>query len=353
MVAHRLWSRGAAAASFRPARLQLRRKRRGDAVTPGLQRTRSVTSLAGLQAPVLERSLFLMKAFRLSEHLAAGLLSRPRASGGRMPVVLISRGTMSGGEALSQCLAERLSLHYVCREDLIEVIDAQGEHAKKVRASLDRATRAYDQFGQLRRPYLVLMRRALLGFIREGDVVYAGYASHLLVPNLPCCLRVRINAPMPARVRNAVRRLSLPESEAREAVLREDEQRVRWGRFMYGRDIRDPDLYDVCFSLDRISLDAICSMIAAGLREKEFQRGPEAANALEELFLSASVEAALVSDPRTLGWEIGARARERNVLLEGPFLEERQLSDVLEVARAVEGVRAVEYQPGCASSFDV
>ncbi len=269
-----------------------------------------------------------------------------------MPVVLISRGTMSGGEALAHCLEERLSLRYVSREDLIEVVDAQGEHAKKVRASLDRATRAYDQFGQLRRPYLVLMRRALLGFIREGDVVYAGYASHLLVPNVPCCLRVRINAPMALRIRYAMSRLGLPETEAREHILREDEQRVRWGRFMYGRDIRDPDLYDVCFSLDRMSLDAIGCMIVAGLGQKEFQRGPEAAKALEALFLSASVEAALVSDPRTLGWEIGARARDGNILLEGPFLEERSLSDVLEVARAVDGVGAVEYQPGCASSFD-
>ncbi len=259
---------------------------------------------------------------------------------------------MSGGEALAHRLAERLSLRYVSREDLIEVVDAQGEHAKKVRASLDRATRAYDQFGQLRRPYLVLMRRALLGFIREGNVVYAGYASHLLVPTVPCCMRVRINAPMSLRVKNAIQRLGLGEEEAREAVLREDEQRVRWGRFMYGHDIRDPNLYDVCFLLDRMSVDAICTMIAAGLGEKDFQPTPQAAKALQDLFVAASVEAALVSDPRTLSWEIGARSRGGNVLLEGPFLEDRKLIDVLEVARGVEGVEAAEYQPGCVSSFD-
>ncbi len=259
---------------------------------------------------------------------------------------------MSGGEALARCLAERLSLRYVCREDLIEVVDAQGEHAKKVRASLDHATRAYDQFGQLRRPYLVLMRRALLGFIAERNVVYAGYASHLLVPAVPCCMRVRANAPMTLRVRNAIRRLGLPEGEAREAVLREDEERVRWGRFMYGRDIRDPNLYDICVSLERMSVETACVSIAAGLGEKDFQPTPETAKAFQELFLSVSVEAALVSDPRTLAWEIAARTRERNVLLEGPFLEDHQLSDVLDVVRAVEGVEAVEYQPGCASSFD-
>lgn len=259
---------------------------------------------------------------------------------------------MSGGEALAHCLAERLSLRYVCREDLIEVVDAQGAHAKKVRASLDHATRAYDQFGQLRRPYIVLMRRALLGFIREGNVVYTGYASHLLVPTVPCCMRVRINAPMSLRIKNAVHRLNLSEEEAREAVLREDEERVRWSRFMYGSDIRDPNLYDVCFLLDRMSLEAICSMIAAGLKERIFKPTPEAAKALQDLFIAASVEAALVSDSRTLSWEIGARSRNGNVLLEGPFLEDRPLADVLEVVRGVPGVSEVDYQPGCVSSFE-
>lgn len=270
-----------------------------------------------------------------------------------MPVVLISRGTMTGGQALARCLAEHLSLQYVCREDLMAAIDARGEHAKKVRASLDRATRAYDQFSQLRRPYLALMRHALLGFIRAGNIVYNGFASHLLVPGVRCCMRVRINAPLSVRISNAVQRLGVAEDEAREAVLKEDEERIRWGRFMYGHDLRDPNLYDVCFSLEKVSLETICMMIAAGLQEKEFQPTPETTSALEDLYLASGIEAALASDPRTLSWEIGARSRAGNILLEGPFLEDSQLADVLEVSRAVHGVRVVEYQPGCVSSFQL
>ncbi len=268
-----------------------------------------------------------------------------------MPAVLISRGTMSGGQSLARCLSARLSLRCVCREDLLSAVDRHGGHARKVVQSLESATRAYDQFSQNRRSFLVLMRHALLGFIREGDIVYHGYAGHLLVPTVPCCMRVRISAPLPLRARNAMQRLGVSESEARDAVQREDEDRVRWSRYMYGRDIRDPHLYDAWFSLERLSIETVCAMIAAGLLEKEFQPTPETQKALEELYLSTSVEAALVSDPRTLGFEIGARARGGNVLLEGPFLEERQLQDALEVARAVEGASTVEYQPGCASAL--
>jgi Cytidylate kinase-like family len=268
-----------------------------------------------------------------------------------MPVVLISRGTMSGGQSLGRCLSQRLSLRCVGREDLLSVVDLHGGHARKVVEIIERATRAYDQFSQHRRSFIILMRHALLGFIREDGIVYHGYAGHLLVPNAPCCMRVRISAPLPLRAKNAMQRLGLPEAQALEAVQREDDERVRWSRYLYGRDIRDPHLYDAWFSLERMSIDAVCATISAGLLEKEFQRTPEAQRLLDDLYLSTSVEAALVSDPRTLAWEIGARVRDGNVLLEGPFLEDQQMKDVLEVARAVEGAGALEYQPGCAAAL--
>ncbi len=269
-----------------------------------------------------------------------------------MPVVLISRGTMSGGQSLARCLSNRLSLRCIGREDLLSAVDRHGGHARKLVQSLESATRAYEQFTQNRRPFLVLMRHALLGFIREEAVVYHGTAGHLLVPRVPCCMRVRISAPVPLRAKNAMQRLGVTESEAQEAVQREDEERVRWSRYMYGRDIRDPHLYDAWFSLDRMSTETVCSMIAAGLLEKEFQPTEETRRVVEELYLSTSIEAALVSDPRTFTWEIAARVRGTNVLLEGPFLEDRQLEEVLEVARSVEGAGSVEYQPGCAPGFD-
>ncbi len=269
-----------------------------------------------------------------------------------MPVVLISRGTMTGGQALARCLADRLSLAHVTREDLVAAVDARGEHAQKVVHSIERASRNYDQFSQLRRPYLVFMRLALLEFVGRENVVYAGSGGHLLIPRLPCCLRVRVNAPMEFRVRNARERLNLSEGDALAAVLREDEERVRWARFMYGRDVRDPDLYDICVSLERMSVPAICAMLAATLAEQEFRPTPASRESVANLYLASQVEAALVSDPRTAPWEIGAQARRGEVLLQGPYLEDAQLATVLEVARSVAGVEVADYQPGYAPSFE-
>jgi len=269
-----------------------------------------------------------------------------------MAVVLISRGTMSGGRALATCLSERLNLRAVSREDLVAVVDTHGEVAKKVVEGLNRATRAYEQFSRLRRSYLILMRSALLKFAIQGNVVYHGRAGHLLLPNLACCLRIRITTTKVRRIENAMKRLSLSKDEAREAVLQEDEEQVRWARFIYGCDIRDPHLYDAWFSLDRLTIPAICNMIVGALQENEFQSTLDSMERMANLYLATLVEAALVSDPRTFSLEVGARAKGGFVVLEGPYLEDAELATVLEIVGALPGVTSVDYQPGCPSSME-
>jgi len=270
-----------------------------------------------------------------------------------MQVVLISRGSTQGGRALAKCLEEHLpSFRCVCREDLVKTLDAQGDYAKKVLESIHGATRAYDQFSQLRHPYLVLMRLALLRFIRAGDLIYHGNAGHLLVADLHWCLRLRVDAPMAMRTRNAMERLNLPEAEAHEAVLLEDEERVRWARFMYGKDIRDPRLYDACFSLDRLTSSKICAVIVEALMGRDMDASPEQLRELDNLYLSAQVEAALAVDESLRTREVRARACQGKVVLEGPFLFDDDLARTLEIARSVEGVLEVDYQPGYATSFE-
>jgi len=268
-----------------------------------------------------------------------------------VPVVLISRGTMTGARACAECLAEYLGVRCVSREDLVAEVETHGPYARRVLESLDRASRAYDQFTQNRRPYLVLMRVALLELISQGDMVYQGYSGHLLIPDLPCCLKVRINAPMELRVRNAVKRLGLSESEAKEALRKEDEKRLRWARFMYGRDIRDPGLYDVCFSLGSLSTPSICAMISQAFRSPELQCSEETSRRMRNIRLAARVEAKLVTSEETQPLEIGATARGGNILLEGPYLPPERVARVKEIVMSVNGVKAVEYMPGYPSGI--
>lgn len=74
---------------------------------------------------------------------------------------------------------------------------------------------------------------------------------------------------------------------------------------------------------------------------------------MERLCLATSVEVALITDPRTQTLEIGAAVQDDGISLVGPYIEEKDLSAVKEVAGGVKRVKNVRYTPGYASSLEI
>jgi hypothetical protein len=270
-----------------------------------------------------------------------------------MAIIFVSRGTMSGVHLLMDCLYERTGIQRISHEDLEEVVNRHGEVAKRILEKLDKATSAYDQFSELRWPYLVLMRNALLYEIRQNNVIYHGYSAHLLLPPVRHFVRVRIEAPLDLRVSMTMKRLGCDEISARDYIIEADDHRVKWARFMYGRDIRNTLLYDLTLNLGHVSLEAACGILECVMSEKDFQASPESRAEVERLYLATSVEVALITDPRTQTLEISAAVQDDGIELIGPYLEERELATVKEIAGRVTGVENVRYSPGYAPSLEV
>ncbi|MFY9707538.1 MAG: cytidylate kinase family protein [Desulfobacterales bacterium] len=270
-----------------------------------------------------------------------------------MPVIFISRGTMSGVHLLVDCLHGQTGLRCIAREDLEEKVNRHGEIAVRVLEKLAKATSAYDQFRELRWPYVVLMRKALLEEIRHDDIVYHGYSGHLLLPALRHFVRVRIEAPIEMRVTMSMQRLACNEEQAREYIVNADEQRVRWARFMYAHDIRDTMLYDLNLNLDRVTLKAACGILECLMAEEDFQSSPESRAEVERLYLVTQIEESLVTDPRTAALEISAEVQDDGIHLIGPYVEDPELTTIFEIVQTVSGAANVFYDPGYASKFDI
>ncbi len=239
------------------------------------------------------------------------------------------------------------------REDLWAEVNTHGELANQVVTSMAKAAQDYSRLSALRRPYKILMQRALLEYVRQGDVAYFGYSGHLLLPHIPHAARVRIIAPVQLRAELLMKRENLTEAEARERISQVDEERSRWTRFMYGKNLKDPVLFDLCINLERISFPTACCMLMNLVQQAEFKATPESLAVVENEFLSACVLASLLDNPKTFEREVGATAQDGCVTLEGPYLEEADRSLVLEIARAVPGVADVQYKEGYAPPFDL
>jgi hypothetical protein len=269
-----------------------------------------------------------------------------------MTVLLVSRGSMAGGRLVGQCLNRNLGCLCLTREELIARVNSHGEIATRMTSSLDRASKDYEAFSEIRRPYRILMRLALLEYARGGNLVYLGNSGHLLLPPVPHFIRVRLNAPLDLRVRATVDALGLAHEEAVHYIAKVDEERSRWARFMYAADIRDPSLYDLCINLARTSVDGACTLLMEAVRLPEFQPTAVSLAQVEDLFLATEVEAEIAACAATCQFEVGATAVSGKVVLQGPYLEARHLETVINVAKSVPRVSSVEYQPGYAPDMD-
>lgn len=271
-----------------------------------------------------------------------------------MPVIFISRGTMSGVHRLVDCLQARTGVRCISLEDLLKIVNRHGEIATRIVEKLATATSAYAQFSELRWPYIVLLRQAMLEEIRHDNLVYHGYSSHLILPPLRHFVKIRIEAPLNMRIEMTMQRLSCEAEKAREYIREADEQRVKWARFMYGKDIRNTMLYDLTLNMGHMTLDAACGVIENLMKEPDFQATAESLAEVERLYFATTVEEALVTDSRTACFEISAKIDEEGgACLIGPYLDEPDLENVIGIARSVSGVHTVRYTPGYATALEM
>jgi len=266
-------------------------------------------------------------------------------------VLLISRGTMSGARMIAECLLRCGGIRCVTREDLLATVNTYGDLATRIAHQIAKAEQEYDEFSEIRRPYRILMRRALLEHARQGKLAYFGYSGHLLVPRIAHFVRVRLIAPMEMRVARTRELLGYSAAEAREYIRRVDQERTHWARLVYGLDIRDPAQYDICINVERLSLTGACVLLSQVLEQPDFQPSPESVAQVENEYLATQVLAALAADPATTRFELGANASGNVLRLTGPLLADNEKRLVLSLAGAVPGVREVDYEPGYAPAF--
>ncbi len=189
-----------------------------------------------------------------------------------MPIITISRGTLSGGRAVAECLAETLGYPCVGREILQDAARALGASEEAVRSKLETPPARWALRTPERQRYLVGVQAALAEHVARGDLVYHGLAGQFLLRGLPGVLRVRLIAPLEMRVRSLVAtHHATSQQAAMRFIRRVDQDRRRWVRLMYNADVTSPSLYDLTINLREIALGTACAIIAALARQPQYE----------------------------------------------------------------------------------
>ncbi len=261
-----------------------------------------------------------------------------------MSVITISRGSFLGGKRLAERLAQDLGFRCVDREVIIAKVAAAGISHDGLRETLTRPPSLFDRWITHRKHvYLALLRAALAEEVKDGSVVYHGYAGHLLLDGAGPVFRVRVIASTDFRLNIAQRELEMSRDRALAYLHQVDQDRAQWTRALYDVSWDDPSQYDMVLNLGHLfEIEDASKVLVATVREQKcLEFTPARKAAMYDFAIASRVHAALVSNPPTEVLRLEVKSLNGVVSIEGTLENDEQLKEVDRVARAVPGVKDI------------
>ncbi len=211
-----------------------------------------------------------------------------------MPIITISRGCHSHGREIAERVARALSYECISREVLLEASRFFHVSEKRLLHSIHDALSLLERLTHGRKKYLAYIRAALLEHVKRDNVVYHGHAGHLLIPEIPQVLKVRVIAELEDRIALLRQREDMSREEAFTYIENEDKQRIAWTEYIYEKNVNDPHLYDLVLSIGRLKIEHASEIICHAARLDAFQATEESKKEIRDLALSSHVKAALL-----------------------------------------------------------
>ncbi len=191
------------------------------------------------------------------------------------PWVSISRQLGAGGMELARSVASEMEWQVFDREILLAIADnTSSREAILARLDEQKTTPFRDYVSHLFVPgepgrpgYMQQMTQVILSLAKHGQAVILGRgANWFLDPRFG--LRVRVVAPLGARVERVSEVEQLRGLDAERKVLQHDKAQQEFIREYFGREINDPQGYDLVINTASLGHDGSTRIVLDALRGK-------------------------------------------------------------------------------------
>src|SRR5579862_2216213 len=117
-----------------------------------------------------------------------------------MPIVVIARGSLSGGQITAERVAKQLGVPVVGRETLVELASSFGVSGPRIAEILDTSPKFWERFQESHEVYVTYLRAAMCEVAKDAKLVYHGHYGQELLSGVSNILRVRVIAPLAYRI---------------------------------------------------------------------------------------------------------------------------------------------------------
>ncbi|HDZ23394.1 MAG TPA: cytidylate kinase-like family protein [Desulfobacteraceae bacterium] len=262
-----------------------------------------------------------------------------------MAIITISRGSYSKGKEVAEKVAERLGYECVSRDVLLDASDRFNIPEVKLVRAIHDAPSVLDRFKHGKQIFIAYIRSALMCRVANDNIVYHGLAGHVLLTGVPNVLKVRIIADMEDRVKAEMEREGISAEDARILLQKDDEERRKWTKTLYGVDPWDSSLYDLVVHINKLTISDAVDCVCQAASKEAFKTTESYRRKIKNLGLACQVKAALV-DPF---FDVGVTCESGNVVIY-TGAGERQVNKlkkrVKELEKEIEGINNLEVHAG-------
>ena len=269
-----------------------------------------------------------------------------------MPLIAMTREMGSLGKDVAAGIAARSGKRVVYHEIIEPIANKMRLRKSHVERFLDGKSGVWERLTTDRTSLSIFTADETFRFLRdESTGVIRGWGAVHLLKDIPHVIRVRVCAPLETRVARMMERLNTDDRANVESEIQmSEEAHTAITRRHFGVNWRDPELYDLVLSTERLSVDECVEEVASMMRKKCFQETEESRRKVDNLALEWSVRSAMRRDERTSGASFTVECADGVAKLLGVVDTQAEASGAAEVARAVEGVKGVDNQLKAASS---
>jgi cytidylate kinase len=258
-----------------------------------------------------------------------------------MAIVTIFGGTFGDDEELARNVATKLGCQFVSREIFVAASQRCEVPEAKLSDIVEKEPHWWERWQENLRLYRIALQAAMTETALAENIVYQGHVGHGLLPGIRHVLRVLLTAPMDYRIEQVRARQGLDAKAARRYIDHVEKARSRRLMALFGTNWRDPEQYALILNITQMSAVAAENMIAHAAKLMDYQATAQSRQALEDLALTAKVQAHLLTDPRLRHANITVRAKQGEAMLAGLLPQSILEYEVQRMVEEIPGVKSV------------
>lgn len=178
-----------------------------------------------------------------------------------MYFITVSEMMGTRGEKVAKQAAEALGYTFYGEGELLKNASERG-YLNDFKKLDEKGPALFEKFFS-EKPKISLdrLQSVIYDVARNGNAVFFGRGSQLLLRSFDCALHVLITGSMDRRIEEVMENNKVPKELAEKLIERSDHDKKSFLRFAFDEDWLNPHLYDLILNTDKLSVDSGAKMI--------------------------------------------------------------------------------------------